>query len=127
MASSRTTSSRSARSQHDHPPRGGVNQPTRTNRTNRGSLSPPRTLFQVLVVSRKPGWVSAGATRGPPMGDSEFQSRLGPIHQGESVMRIRTPYITTLLTAGAAAVAIAAAPMATAAPTTAAPAPMQQY
>jgi hypothetical protein len=70
--------------------------------------------------------VSAGATRGPPMGDSEFQSRLGPIHQGESVMRIRTPYITTLLTAGAAAVAIAAAPMATAAPTTTAPAPMQK-
>ena len=63
---------------------------------------------------------------GPPMGDSEFQSRLGPIHQGESVMRIRTPYITTLLTAGAAAVAIAAAPIATAAPTTAAPAPMQK-
>src|SRR3954468_12522811 len=50
MASSRTTSSRSARSQHDHSPRGGVNQPTRTNRTNRGSLSPPRTLFQVLVA-----------------------------------------------------------------------------
>jgi len=63
---------------------------------------------------------------GPPMGDSEFKSRLGPIHQGESVMRIRTPYITTLLTAGAAAVAIAAAPIATAAPTTAAPAPMQK-
>src|SRR6476659_4746796 len=50
MASSRTTSSRSACSQHDHSPRGGVNQPTRTNRTNRGSLSPPRTLFQVLVA-----------------------------------------------------------------------------
>jgi hypothetical protein len=63
---------------------------------------------------------------GPPMGDSEFQSRLGPVHQGESVVRIRTPYITTLLTAGAAAVAIAAAPMATAAPTTTAPAPMQK-
>ena len=41
-------------------------------------------------------------------------------------MRIRTPYITTLLTAGAAAIAIAAAPMATAAPTTAAPTPMPQ-
>ena len=36
-------------------------------------------------------------------------------------MRIRTPYITPLLTAGAAAIAIAAAPMATAAPT-----PMQK-
>src|SRR4029078_4922301 len=68
----------------------------------------------------------SGGGAGPPMGDSEFQSRLGPIHQGESVMRIRTPYITTLLTAGAAAFAIAAAPMATAAPTTAAPAPMQK-
>ena len=63
---------------------------------------------------------------GSPMGDSELQSRLGLIHQGEPVMRIRTPYITTLLTAGAAAIAIAAAPMATAALTTAAPTPMQK-
>ena len=28
---------------------------------------------------------------GSPMGDSEFQSRLGLIHQGEPVMRIRIP------------------------------------
>jgi hypothetical protein len=41
-------------------------------------------------------------------------------------MRIRASCITTLLTAGAAAVAIAAAPMATAAPTTTAPTPMPQ-
>ncbi len=41
-------------------------------------------------------------------------------------MRIRTPYLTTLLTAGAAALAIAAAPLATAAPTRAAPTPVPQ-
>src|SRR6185437_2753642 len=63
MASSRTTSSRSARSQHDHSPRGGVNQPTRTNRTNRGSLSPPRTLFQVLVARAWP-WAFTAGERG---------------------------------------------------------------
>lgn len=45
---------------------------------------------------------------------------------GESVMSFRTTYITTLLATGAAVVALAAAPMATAAPTTTAPAPMQK-
>ena len=46
------------------------------------------------------------------MGDSGLQSRVGLIHQGRSGHAIRTSYITTLLAAGAAAVAVAAAPTA---------------
>jgi len=45
---------------------------------------------------------------------------------GESVMSFRTSYITTLLATGAAVVALAAAPMATAAPTTTASTPLPQ-
>jgi hypothetical protein len=48
--------------------------------------------------------------------NSEFE--ILPIHRRSSTVRIKLNYIAPLLAAGAAAIAIAAAPMAAAAPTT---------
>ena len=60
--------------------------------------------------------MSAGATGGPRWAILDSSPDLGSSIKGEAVMRIRTSsYITTLLAAGAAAVAIAAAPTAFAA------------